>query len=707
MRLFIIFYILILIIAQPAFSQSKKAILKAADEAFEIGNNYGAAKLYSKYCKEDSSKISVLYRKAEAERLSYGYNNAKLDYEFVLQKDSAQFPECRFWLADVQKSLTQYEDANKNYTKYLENKKDTSTYFYKKALQEKKSCDFAINLIKNTNKEITIEHTGKSLNTDFSEYSPLQINDTLILFSSLQRDKQDTTKYHARIYQSVWKNNKWKKATKLDSLINPTDFYMANLTFDHKEQTLYFTRCKLKKNEESEFKTVNNCQIYKSRLDSGKWQKAEILPESINLKNTNNTQPAIAYTNDGKYLIFSSNRKEGHGKMDLWASKINENGSFEKPSNLGGIINSIDDEITPFYDKKNAVLYFSSKWHHGLGGFDIFRASGDFFKWDSITNLGAPVNSSYNDLYYSISPDAKNAWFASNRTGSYAYKNESCCNDIYTYKIPEDEEPETDKPETPEDEGLIVVTTDSVYFNDDGITQTQQDSLYEGLIDIVYQNDNNTGDTEKMTYSPEVDSPDGFEKTVTKIEEKLSTQVYFHNDNPNPRTYKTTTNIDYKGHFDEYMTLKNLYIESYIEGQGSDIQITFTNEINNLFDSTIKDGFQALQRLSAVALKALNKGNNVQLTISGYTSPLGSSSYNKNLAARRVSSVENFLKNYENGKLKPFYGKQLKVKKKIIGETQDKVSDNPKDKRNSVFSPAAAKARKVKIEIKFVSDKTN
>jgi outer membrane protein OmpA-like peptidoglycan-associated protein len=121
--------------------------------------------------------------------------------------------------------------------------------------------------------------------------------------------------------------------------------------------------------------------------------------------------------------------------MDIWYTVYDKKNSvYKDPKNLGNKINTSQDELTPFYDSETRSLYFSSDGWGGLGGFDIYRGTGDGKKWLSNENVGQPVNSGFDDIYYTISPSREEGFFVSNRKGGNALKNKACCDDIYTYK---------------------------------------------------------------------------------------------------------------------------------------------------------------------------------------------------------------------------------------------------------------------------------
>ncbi|NRB64985.1 MAG: PD40 domain-containing protein [Saprospiraceae bacterium] len=117
-------------------------------------------------------------------------------------------------------------------------------------------------------------------------------------------------------------------------------------------------------------------------------------------------------------LYFASNRGGGRGGMDIWYVTRNRafaDAQFSQPVNLGPSINTLGDEMTPYYDDADGMLYFSSNGHPGMGGFDIFKSEGDLMNWAIPSNAGVPYNSSADDYYYTEKPEGGGGFFASNR----------------------------------------------------------------------------------------------------------------------------------------------------------------------------------------------------------------------------------------------------------------------------------------------------
>jgi len=179
------------------------------------------------------------------------------------------------------------------------------------------------------------------------------------------------------------------------------------------------------------------CSIYKSQLRNGIWQKPEPLPASINDPNYTATQPALGRTakSDREIVYFVSNRPEGRGGLDIWYTVWDDKKNvYSKVRSLGSKLNTEGDEMTPFYDLPSRTLYFSSTGHPGIGGLDIFKAFGERNKWTHLKNVGYPLNTSYDDLYFTVNRSGEEGFLASNRPGANSVNNETCCDDIYHYR---------------------------------------------------------------------------------------------------------------------------------------------------------------------------------------------------------------------------------------------------------------------------------
>lgn len=624
------------------FGQKTKDLIESGDKALSDNDYFGAAIYFNKAINQDSSDIVIQYKYAEASRLNYDYSIAEHWYSKVIKQDATGrlYPQCSFWLAVIKKNQGKYKEAKKLFDKYAKrNKKKKDDYFVRKANWEVSACDYAEFLVSSPDKSINMVHLDSMVNSKVSEYAPIEV-DSVLYFSSLRDTKDKDKKHHVnfnKIYTSVQDSIRWKKAKELDSVFNKNGIHNANTAFNDDFTRVFISRCEQKNSQDF------RCEIFSSVYENGRWQELKSLPGEINMKGYTNTQPAVGFLGDKEVLFFSSNRPGGAGKMDIWYCKLKKDGTYGKATNAGKKVNSEEDEITPYYCKPCQELFFSSTWWKGLGGFDIFKSEYKNDEFNEAKNLGTPINSNYNDIYFTINSKKTQAFISSNRKGSYFEEKESCCNDIYSFKIPQINEP-----------------------------------------------------------AKKIDSAKVF---VTQMKLLVPLTLYFHNDEPDKRTTAITTTKNYKKTFEDYSVLRDQYKKEYSKGANDKDYERALNDIETFFDDSVDSGMQDLDKFSELLKKVLIGNEKVVITMKGYCSPLASTDYNINLAKRRVSSLINYFMEYENGFFGKYVNNanpkegSITFKEEDIGELKARanVSDDYFDTKNSIYSPAAALERKIQI----------
>ncbi|MEP6611272.1 MAG: OmpA family protein, partial [Mucilaginibacter sp.] len=166
-----------------------------------------------------------------------------------------------------------------------------------------------------------------------------------------------------------------------------------------------------------------NLAIYYGQFVNNRWTTLVKLNSNVNTNGYNALQPFV--TGDGKRLFFASDKPGGQGGMDLWVSNLDNDGNPLDATNLGNKINSPEDEAAPFYDAGNNKLIYSSKGFTGLGGFDFFESYNNKGQWGVPVNLGYPLNSSKDDLYYFEDPaDNRRSYISSDRESD-------CCLNLF------------------------------------------------------------------------------------------------------------------------------------------------------------------------------------------------------------------------------------------------------------------------------------
>jgi len=626
-----------------ASAQGKKFLIRSGDNAMKIKNYSAAVKLYYSALQKDTSSLTFKFKYAEALRLNNNPQAAEKYYKQVLRRDTINFPTTYCNLASALKNEGKYDEAIKYYQLFMQkfkSRKISDTNLAQNQLD-------AIDYIKKNNvidNKIKITKLHFDIENVFSEFGAFLQNDTTMTFTALSSTKDDTTQFVSKMYKTSKSGDEWLDVTQFDTTLNGSNFYNANYTFSKKQQAIYFSRCA---------NGSNKIHIYRCKIYKGKLKKPELLRRPINIDTVNSTHPFILKATKGEIMIFASDRKGSLGGYDLWSVAMDSLGSFGTVRNLGANVNTTQDEITPFYDRTDSTLYYSSNNFTGFGGFDVFKAKGTLENLQKSQNMGQPINSAANDLYFFPDTKHKRGYFTSNRPGSYVFDRESCCNNIYTFKIPDPPPP---------------------------------DSLHKPA--LISQR------PPAIDTFPEISS----KQIVEKIKDFLPISIYFDNDSPNPQSNDTTTSENYTDLINDYLERETEFETKYQKMQKDKQKAK--KEIADLFNNKIEKGSLDLTMVAENVNKLLIKGKKVQITLKGYSSPLHSDQYNFNLSKRRIQSVKNFFQTYDNGLFEKYLSShQFTITEQAFGKklASKNISSNRNDVAQSVFSPEASLERKVEI----------
>lgn len=282
--------------------------------------------------------------------------------------------------------------------------------------------------IKNNSGRYTVENAG--INSQYSDYGTAVTLNKIVFASardtgSLGQRKHTWTNQHftdlyvADLDQDLTPGVVSKFDNKVES-----KFHEATPTFTKDGKTMYFTRNnylegKKGKNENN----VTLIKIYKAILENDQWTKITELP--FDSDNYSTAHPALSP--DEKTLYFASDMPGTLGQSDLFKVQINEDGTFGKPVNLGKTINTEGRETFPFVNDENEI-YFASDGHPGLGGLDIFVSKiNEDGTFATVQNVGSDVNSPKDDFAYWIDTKSRKGFFTSNRDGGQGF------DDIYKF----------------------------------------------------------------------------------------------------------------------------------------------------------------------------------------------------------------------------------------------------------------------------------
>jgi len=328
--------------------------------------------------------------------------------------------------ADAEMAKHRYERALSILEKHYAKSVHSRPFLYWKIEQAK----FGINAMQNPTNMIPI-NLGANVNSKWDEYHPTLTGNSKEIWFTVRRPRDAHTicehcKTEEDIYSSMQQNGIWQPRTRLGKPIN-TGLNEGAQCISPDGNYLFFTIC----GAELGF---GSCDIYWSRREENGWSEPKNCGPKVNTRYWE-SQPSMSA--DGRTIYFTSNRPGGYGGMDIWQTEMISEGVFSDPVNLGDVINTPLDEISPFIHFDQKTLYFASDGHLGMGGRDLFYSKMQpDGSWNKPVNLGYPINSYQDESGIFINAQGNAAYFASGRPGGFGGL------DIYCFELDESLRPE-------------------------------------------------------------------------------------------------------------------------------------------------------------------------------------------------------------------------------------------------------------------------
>jgi len=594
--------------AQAQTKNEAKGPLELAKQYYDAGEYYTAAHLYEQYLNppkdnkkdvfpvykqkrkaaiDNNSRSIILYRMAECYRLANYWVQAD-----SLYKECTGNGEALYWSAVCERSLGKYAEAEDNLRKYIA---AGSTYKKEAADEEWATLQFiGKQLVRPDTILTTIRKLKMPGSYEKGSFALVPVSGNQYLISSTKTDSPAVAGINpnnSHLFYAVLNNDSMGQ---LATLPLRADGLMSNqgaASVSADGNSIYFTQW-----QKVNGRTVS--AIYVIKKNNGNWLGPELL-ERVNNHISSSKQPFC--TADGKYLFFASDRPGGSGGFDIWYAPLQQDGSAGEPVNAGTVINTSGDEQAPFYHTSSGALVFSTNGRQGMGGFDLFTAKGSQTTWGQPVNLGHPINSSRDDIYF-YAPEKK-ALLADAVIGSD--RGAGCCLETYRLtKAPKNNmltglvfDSKTNKPVAGAD---IVLTTPS-----GKTTRTTTDITGNYVFDSV-----NNATT-------------GFTITVNKdaYDDTLAVVTITKTDESNWQT-------DQLFNTDIYITKK------FVLRAENVVTVFFDFDKHNLKP-------EAIRKLDSV-YNVLVQLSTATLQISGYTDGKGSDEYNKKLSDRRARACADY-----------------------------------------------------------------
>jgi len=453
---------------------------------------------------ETSEPEKLWFRNAHALRQMHHFREAAVAYQRAIDQGVEQhaaealqhqrffdYPHAKFWLAVALQNTAQYDAAESLFSQFhQEPPEEALNHFielariyaescrWSKSGALQKTCQAPVNAttINSNNRAefgISIAHLSSLKEPPHGDFVALGDTvyldrssgfdaDTLVLPYKIVQDtgmanpdtlfQNDTTIY--QYYHSTFRSEYTEEcrdpvlSSQIVSGGKPLSMpkmqgagNISNPAFSPDGQVMFFTLCTYIENGNEE-----RCDLYRSqRLTSGKWSAPEKLDCNADAPFTS-TQPSVGWeARSGKaFLYFASDRNDQSTKrerqMDLFRCPLDDQYRLAGTAESLNGINTPWNECTPFFDSREGILYFSTDGRKTLGGFDIYRSLQTESGWTEPEHLGAGFNTSYDDLYYCIHPNRRQAFLTSNRIPQDVTpaEEEECrnCYDIFSIDLP-------------------------------------------------------------------------------------------------------------------------------------------------------------------------------------------------------------------------------------------------------------------------------
>lgn len=408
-----------------SYAQFTYNYLKAADQYYSKEDYNSAATYYEKYLgsrskavKPDtykpyaavsvvknktvkvSSEQQAVYKLAESYRNLHNYGKAAPYYESVMELDGASFPLASYYYAVSLRALAKYEHAAQAFRNFLDNYR-VNDKFGEAAKRELQNLEFiTAQLNRKDLSQYSVTKAPAALNTTGASYAPVWSNSNQLIFTSTRPDSsfQKNHTYINRLYTAGYEAGQVSNI-RLLKLDQPEGLHQGAACLSPNGQLLFLTRWHI-----DHGKKVS--AIYIAHKNGDDWNAPVPMDAMINVAGNNAQQPYLLA--DGKTLLYATDRVDGYGGFDLWYATLDETGKPLQTANLGEVINTAGNEQSPFYHAATGTLVFSADNRTGMGGYDFFSSKGNIGSWKAPENMGYPVNSVKDDIYFTSRSNNKN-----------------------------------------------------------------------------------------------------------------------------------------------------------------------------------------------------------------------------------------------------------------------------------------------------------
>lgn len=634
----------LLLMLSPAFLQaqssdkkvpSKSKLLSTAKNALYDGDAFTATDNYRKYDDNYPGNAKVQKKLAYLYWQEKNYSEAQKYFSKTFRNDSKTNLVELFYSAKCLHIMGKYEDAKKEYERFASVARSDKSLREFTKLAKSLAEDMDRIAADSTDRNILVHHLDSSINSKHINTAPVPYENNTLIFGSLREneinyyntygDTLPTRKFYVAREDSELE---WSFVGEFDTIFNSSEYDVSNGAFSADKRRFFFTKCR----KDDQGKRL--CEIYMSKLVDGVWQTPERLPDEVNVSGSTSTMPTVGVSRQNTdVLYFVSDREGGRGGLDLWFSYYtSKDKGWKEAKNCGKVVNTAGDEITPFYDAITRTLYYSSDGMLGYGGFDVYKTVGEGKSFEAPQNLSRPINSNYDDLYYTIDESRRKGFLSSNRDGGYSLRSKNCCDDIYEFIYRDHIVVAVD--------GKVIGITDSTFFR-------TIEKEYERTRTVDYKAIENSGKAEILhdyrvdLYMTGSDGKNYFLKTTT-----TGDSLYFFNLERDVDYYISVKDYNNREKILAFTTngithSDTLHLDPIIIGALPTRAFVVENIYYDFAKYNLRDESKIV--IDTTIYKILNEYPKIIVEISSHTDSVGTDQSNMILSQNRAQSVVNYL----------------------------------------------------------------
>ena len=471
-------------------------------------------------------------------------------------------------------------------------------------------------------RHVFVDNLGKQINSPYQDYSPVLNAKKDKLYFTSRRSSENNSEirdeefgYRENIYIAQKdKEGNWTDVKKPGNPLN-TDGHegIVNVSADGEKLIIY--------------KPEDGGDLYQSKRENDSWSEPEKLSDNIN---TDHHEFYASLSPNGEKIYYLSDKPAGYGKHDIYVSELDDDGDWSEGENLGASINTSFNEASVFMHPDGKTLYFSSKGHNTIGGYDLFKTEYQDGKWTIPENVGYPINTPGDEVFITMPANENYAYISSERSGGVGSQ------DIYKITFIEEIKDVINDTEdqllTFDNVPLEVEVEDKIEVEDIQLVTMKgrivDQETEEPLKARVILTDNQKNkDITSFTTDPDsgryvVTLPLGGNYGISVMAEGY----LFHSEN-----------IDLTNEDMEYKEIRNDIALNKIEAGNRIV-------LRNIFFDSDKATLRESSRSELNRLYDIMKENqNIRVEISGHTDNVGSASYNNELSRERAKSVVDYL----------------------------------------------------------------